>query len=187
MPLASTAVALFPVRLRYSPVMPMVTLSPVARTDAAELARVNRDSRAHHAPWARPFTDRVGFDRWFGGLAEGTDIALIAREGGSGAIVGVPHLSQISRGAMQGGYLGFYGNATLAGRGLMTAAVRLTIRHAFDAADLHRVEANVQPGNVRSLALVRRVGFRREGFSPRYLRIDGAWRDHERWAVLADD
>ncbi|MGI4977716.1 MAG: GNAT family N-acetyltransferase [Janthinobacterium lividum] len=167
--------------------MPIVTMSPVARTDATELLRANRDSRAHHVPWVRPFTDQNGFERWFGGLAEGTDIALVAREERSGAVAGVTHLSQISRGVQQGAYLGFYGNAAFAGRGLMTEAVRLTVRHAFDAAGLHRIEANVQPCNVRSLALLRRVGFRQEGFSPRYLRIDGAWRDHERWAVVADD
>ncbi len=167
--------------------MSIVTLSPAARTDAAELIRANGDSRAHHAPWAHPFTDQEGFDRWFGSLIEGTDSALVAREEQSGAVVGVTHLSQVSRGALESCYLGFHGSAALARRGLMTEAVRLAVRHAFDAAGLHRVEANVQPGNVRSLALVRRVGFRREGFSPRYLRIDGVWRDHERWAVLADD
>ena len=167
--------------------MSVVTLSPAVPTDASDLIQGNRDSRAHHAPWVRPFTDQEGFDKWFGCLVEGTDIVLVAREKQSGSIVGVTHLSQISRGALESAYLGFYGNAELAGRGLMTEAVRLAVRHAFEAAGLHRVEANVQPGNARSLALIRRVGFRREGFSPRYLRIEGAWRDHERWAVLADD
>ena len=167
--------------------MSIITLSPAARTDAAELVQANQDSSTHHVPWARPFTDQSGFDRWFGNLVEGTDIAFVAREEQSGGIVGVTHLSQISRGAMESCYLGFHGNAAFAGRWLMTEAVRLAVYHAFEKLSLHRVEANVQPGNVRSLALLHRVGFRREGFSPRYLRIDGAWRDHERWAVLADD
>jgi len=74
-----------------------------------------------------------------------------------------------------------------AGRGLMTEAVRQTLAHAFTEIGLHRVEANIQPENLRSIALVRRLGFRLEGFSPRYLRIGGQWRDHERWALLCDD
>jgi len=49
------------------------------------------------------------------------------------------------------------------------------------------VEANIQPGNAPSRALVQRLGFRLEGLSPRYLYVSGDWRDHERWAVLSDD
>lgn len=61
------------------------------------------------------------------------------------------------------------------------AFVRLVALH------LHRLEANIQPENEASIALVRAAGFRREGFSPRYLRIDGAWRDHERWALTQEE
>jgi ribosomal-protein-alanine N-acetyltransferase len=76
--------------------------------------------------------------------------------------------------------------AEMRGRGLMTEAVQLATAHAF-ALGLHRVEANIQPGNLRSIALVERLGFRLEGFSPRYLRMGGEWRDHKRWALLADE
>ena len=58
---------------------------------------------------------------------------------------------------------------------------------AFDSLRLHRLEANIQPSNAASIALAKGAGFRLEGFSPRYLKIDGQWRDHERWAIVAED
>ena len=68
----------------------------------------------------------------------------------------------------------------------MTEALALVLRHAFHALGLHRIEANIQPGNHRSIALVRRLGFAREGYSPRYLKIGGRWKDHERWAITRE-
>ena len=161
-------------------------LKPAARADAAELVAGNLASQQHHAPWAQPFTDTEGFDRWFAGLATGANIGLVARDGASGGLVGVVNLSGIVLGRFRSAYLGYYGMAD-AGRGLMTQAVRQAVQHGFGTVGLHRLEANIQPGNARSLALVRRLGFRCEGFSPRYLHIGGVWRDHERWALLADD
>ncbi len=111
----------------------------------------------------------------------------MARDPASGGIVGVTNLSQIVLKGFQNAYLSYYGMAGFAGRGFMTEAVRLTVGHAFGEIGLHRLEANIQPGNLPSIALAKRAGFRKEGFSPRYLRIDGVWRDHERWALLADD
>jgi ribosomal-protein-alanine N-acetyltransferase len=165
--------------------MSKVVIAPARRADAPELIQANLESRALHHPWAVPFTDMDGFDRWWGRLE--TDVGLVARDGTSGAVVGVITISQIVRGLFQSAYLGFYSRAGFVGRGLMTEAVRLATRHAFDDLGLHRLEANIQPDNLRSIALVRRLGFRKEGFSPRYLRIAGAWRDHERWALLADE
>jgi ribosomal-protein-alanine N-acetyltransferase len=69
----------------------------------------------------------------------------------------------------------------------MSEGLRLALRRAFGQLGLHRVEANIQPGNTALRALVRRLGFRREGFSRRYLKIAGRWRDHERWALLRED
>ena len=74
-----------------------------------------------------------------------------------------------------------------ANQGYMREGIELVLREAFLNLRLHRIEANIQPGNHASIALARGAGFSREGFSPRYLKIGGRWRDHERWAILADD
>ena len=168
--------------------MPRVRLTRAVHADAEELIRGHLESREHHHPWAAPFTDRAGFDAWFGRMLTGPHLALVAREAGSGQVVGVVNLSQIVfTPSARHAYLAYHGMVAMAGRGLMTEAVGLAVGHAFGPIGLHRLEANIQPGNTRSLALVKRLGFRLEGFSPRYLRIDGEWRDHERWALLADE
>jgi len=167
--------------------MPDVSIRPVAATDGEALVAANRASAALHHPWSHPFTDKVGFDRYLATLDGETNVGMVAVEIANNALTGVFTLSQIVRGPLQSAYLGFYGLQGQAGRGLMTRALRLVVGHAFSDLGLHRIEANVQPGNMRSLALLARAGFRKEGFSPRYLFLDGEWRDHERWAILADD
>lgn len=104
-----------------------------------------------------------------------------------GALVGGINLTAIVRGMFQSGCLGCYIGASYAGRGYMTEALQLMLRTAFRTLRLHRVEASIQPGNRASIALVERAGFRREGYSRRYLKIAGRWRDHERWALLAEE
>lgn len=167
--------------------MTTIAIARARRSDAAELIRANIESRSHHAPWVAPFTSQDGFDAWFSTLLTGANVSLIAREQHSGGIVGVMNVSQIFLKGFQSAYLGYYGMVAFAGRGLMTEALRLTTRFAFSEIGLHRLEANIQPENLRSIALVQRVGFKKEGFSPRYLQVNGTWRDHERWALLADE
>jgi ribosomal-protein-alanine N-acetyltransferase len=104
-----------------------------------------------------------------------------------GQICGVINLSEIVRGSFQSAYLGYYALAPHAGKGYMSAGLELVVRRAFDELDLHRLEANIQPKNKRSIELVKRAGFRLEGVSARYLRIAGRWRDHERWAITIED
>ena len=103
------------------------------------------------------------------------------------AIMGFFNLSQIVRRRLQSAYLGYAVGQPFAGQGYMREGIELVLRHAFTTLQLHRIEANIQPGNANSLALARGAGFRREGFSPRYLKIGGRWRDHERWAILVDE
>jgi ribosomal-protein-alanine N-acetyltransferase len=145
-----------------------------------------RASRDLHRPWANPPTTVVAFDAWLRrGRDERYESMLVCRIE-DGAIVGYFNLSEIVRGSFQSAYLGYGGVAAYTGLGYMTEGLQLVLRRAFVELRLHRVEANIQPGNSASLALVRRCGFVREGFSERYLKVGGRWRDHERWAIRAE-
>jgi len=162
-----------------------VTIRPATRADAKPLLAAHAASRALLHPWVEPFSDMPGFKSWLAQTESGRKYAFLAEV--DGKLAGVINLNEVVRGIFQSAYLGYYGLAGAMGRGIMTSAVGLVVAEAFGPLGLHRVEANIQPGNERSRALVQRLGFRLEGFSPRYLRIAGEWRDHERWARLADD
>jgi ribosomal-protein-alanine N-acetyltransferase len=96
-------------------------------------------------------------------------------------------LSEISRGAFQNAYLGYFVSEELNDRGIATAAARLAIRHAFTVQRLHRVQAAIMPRNAASIRVVEKAGMRREGLALRYLRIDGRWEDHLIYAVTAEE
>ena len=167
--------------------LPRVTIRPVQASDGAELVTANLASIDLHEPWVSPCRDHPSFLGYLARCDGERSMGFIAREREGGRIVGVVNLNEIVRGFFQSAYMGYYGMAGMNGRGLMREAVSLVVTHAFRSLGLHRVEANIQPSNQPSRALVQRLGFRQEGFSPRYLKINGEWRDHERWAVLADE
>jgi [ribosomal protein S5]-alanine N-acetyltransferase len=162
-----------------------VRLAPPRRDDQSAFLAAAGRSRELHGDWVQPPADEVAFVGYLGRAAAPNNDFSLAWHGDE--LVGVVNLSEIIRGPLQQAFMGFYAFAPQAGRGLMTQAVKLGLRRAFDDLGLHRVEANVQPHNARSLALVQRAGFHREGFSARYLFIAGAWRDHERWAAISED
>jgi [ribosomal protein S5]-alanine N-acetyltransferase len=103
------------------------------------------------------------------------------------AIVGHVNVTQIVRGLFQSAYMGYQVFAPYANQRYMTDAMPLALAVVFRTLRLHRVEANIQPGNAASIALAKRAGFKKEGYSPGYLKIAGRWRDHERWAMTVDD
>lgn len=162
-----------------------VRIAPPSRADQKAFLAAVRRSRDLHAAWVRPPADGPEFLAYLAHAHDDRSDYSLAWCGDD--LVGVLNLGEIIRGRLQQAFLGFYAFAPLAGRGLMTQALQLVVRRAFDDLGLHRLEANVQPGNARSLALVERAGFHREGFSPNYLFIAGQWRDHERWAIVAGD
>jgi [ribosomal protein S5]-alanine N-acetyltransferase len=155
--------------------------------DCDEFLALVRSSQDLHRPWVEPPSTRQRYEAYLESRQWVGDDGFFVCDSGSGSIVGVVNLNCIVRGFFHSAYLGYYVGAAFAGRGYMTEGLKLVARFAFTEMGLHRLEANIQPENVASIALVRKCGFRKEGFSPRYLRVMGEWRDHERWALLADE
>jgi ribosomal-protein-alanine N-acetyltransferase len=104
-----------------------------------------------------------------------------------GRLAGQVTVDNIVRGALRSGYLGYWIDREAAGRGMASLAVALVCDHVFSEVGLHRVEADIRPENGPSQRLVERLGFRPEGVLRRYLDIDGDWRDHLAYALLAED
>lgn len=164
-----------------------VGLRPFTAADADEFTARARESRELHAPWLFPPLTAEAYDAYAGQLIGNPCRAgFLVCDTADGSIAGFININNIVRGGFLSGALGYGAFAHAAGRGLLTEGLGLVLGHAFGPLGLHRLEANIQPGNTASRALVRRAGFRLEGFSPAMLFIDGAWRDHERWAITAE-
>lgn len=164
----------------------MVLRAPTAE-DILELVQLNLASAQHYQPWATPPATIDEATAYLVRSRERDTAYFLVCHAASGAIMGGVNLSQIFYGNFQSAYMGYYIAAPYARQGFMGDAVATVLGYAFGQGGLHRVEANIQPDNAASIGLVRRLGFQREGYSPRYLLINGAWRDHERWAILAED
>jgi [ribosomal protein S5]-alanine N-acetyltransferase len=156
--------------------------SPTA-ADRIEFLAAMRASRRLHRPWLAAVTTEEGYDALLERVDSERHEPLFVCRAQDGAIVGFFNLSEIIRGGLQSAFLGYAAVAAHAHNGYMSEGIQLVLAHAFVDLGLHRIEANIQPGNHRSIALVRGAGFVREGFSERYLLIEGRWRDHERWAI----
>jgi [ribosomal protein S5]-alanine N-acetyltransferase len=155
--------------------------------DEAEYLALNRRSTAFHRGLASPPTRPQQFAAFLERCSNPANACFFICRRTDAAILGSINLSQIFRGGFQSAYLGYHIGADFAQQGYMTEAIALMLRYAFADLRLHRIEANIQPGNVASIALVKRAGFLKEGSSRRYLKMGGRWRDHERWAILAED
>lgn len=155
--------------------------------DCQEFLVLNRASARFHRGWAYPPKDRKQFAGYLARCQRDDFRGLLVCLKSDGRIIGSINLSQIFRAGFQSAYMGYYVGADYARQGYMTEAVGLALDYAFRALKLHRVEANIQPHNQASIALVKRLGFTLEGYSRRYLKIGGRWRDHERWAILVED
>ena len=156
-------------------------------TDEAEfLAAVDR-SRRLHQPWVRPPNTPDAYRDYLAKHQEPHGITFFIWLEASRGLVGVVNVGEIVHGSFRSAYLGYYAFVPFAGRGLMKEGLGQVVAHAFQVTKLHRLEANIQPANHVVESADKETGFRREGLSPRYLKINGRWRDHERWAILSED
>ena len=163
-----------------------VRVEQAALRHEEEFIAAARRSVALHAPWVIAPADGNAFRGYIGrhDAAQNLGYLLFSERND---LVGVVNVSEIVRGSFLSAYLGYYAFVPHDGRGYITAGVAAVVSLCFETLGLHRLEANIQPSNAASIALAKRAGFRLEGFSPRYLKIDGQWRDHERWAILAEE
>lgn len=152
-----------------------------------EFLRLVVASEQLHAPWVSPPSTAAEYTAYLRRCREDSFEGRFVCDRSSGDLAGVINLSEIVRGCFQSAYLGFYAFAPSARRGYLRAGLTEALAFAFGELALHRVEANVQPDNFPSRSLIQSVGFSKEGYSPKYLKIDGSWKDHERWAMLAED
>lgn len=143
-------------------------------------------SQVLHSPWVIAPLSTEEFQNYMQRSLQPNNKSFLALDA-SNHIVGVFNLSEIVRGAFQNAYLGFYASIDYHGRGLMSAAMKLVLEYAFVELKLHRIEANIQPGNLKSIHLVKKNRFREEGYSPRYLKINDVWCDHLRFAMTYED
>jgi len=114
-----------------------------------------------------------------------SDYGFVIHEYDTTAVAGYIEITNIVRGPFQSAYLGYYMFKGYERQGFMNWAMNVVIQKAWKELKLHRLEANIQPGNAASITLVKALGFSKEGYSPAYLKLGGRWCDHERWAIHA--
>lgn len=165
---------------------PSAYLRHVRDTDRAEFIELMRASKDLHAPWITPPTNFASFNQYMMRTRTDDHEGFVIARYLDDQIVGVINLNNVVRGSFLSASLGYYVGAPYVGQGYMAEGLELVKHYAFKTMNLHRLEANIQPTNTRSIALVQRTGFVLEGLSKDFLFIDGQWRDHQRWSCMDD-
>ena len=145
-----------------------------------------RDSIGLHHPWVTAPKDHPAWVRYMKRLERVNETGFLVKRIHDRVICGAINLNVITYEALCSAYVSYYGVVGQAESGYMKEGLLQVIEYAFDELGLHRLEANIQPGNLASIGLARSTGFQYEGYSPRFLKINGEWCDHERWVVLSD-
>jgi [ribosomal protein S5]-alanine N-acetyltransferase len=172
-----------------------VTLRPPRLRDHSEWARLRGSSRGFLEPWEPSWAwDELERPAWRQRLAryrrdyaQGTGMTYFVVENEGGRITGGISMGNIRRGVSQSAQIGYWMGEQHAGKGYMGAAIAMLLDHAFVAMRLNRIEAACIPRNERSIRVLEKAGFRREGLLRSYLRINGTWQDHFLYAITADE
>lgn len=184
----------WPVRLAaVTPRGEQVVLRPLTARDETAFVAVRRDNLEWLSPWDATNPGPGSGVRTFAAMlrsfdeeaAEARQLPLVIEV--DGRLVGQVNLSNITLGSFRSCSAGYWIARDSAGRGIMPTALAATADHAFTTMGLHRIEVNIRPENTASLAVVRKLALRHEGLRKRLLHIDGAWRDHESFAVTVEE
>lgn len=166
---------------------PTIHIFAPSRDLGTDFLAMTKTSKDYHRPWVFPAIDMRRFKLYLERVSNGRIYGYFVGRNEDDRLVGAVNINDVIMGGFRSGSLGYYVDMELAGQGYMTEALALVLDQAFTTLDLNRLEANVQPANAASIALVRKLGFRQEGYSPKFLQIDGIWRDHERWAIIGEE
>ncbi|KTD82157.1 GNAT family N-acetyltransferase [Legionella waltersii] len=164
----------------------MIELREPSAQDETLFISTMQNSRDFHYPFITAPCSSEEFQIYLSKSTKDSEQYYIAWDNRQ-QIIGVFNISGIIRGVFKSAYLGYYASLDHAGKGLMSQALKLVLREVFTSLDLHRIEANIQPNNTASIHLASNNGFLKEGFSPRYLKINGIWQDHFRYALTLED
>lgn len=164
-----------------------VYLSQPSIEDTSEFLANVKESQDLHSPWVQAPSDECKYGDYIKRIQNANQKGFFIRLNTTDNLVGVINISEIVMGCFQSAYLGFYAFSGHAGKGFMSEGLGLVIGHAFNDLGLHRLEANIQRNNIKSISLIRRHRFRHEGVSLRYLKINNEWRDHERFAITIEE
>lgn len=171
-----------------------IVLRPLSRRDAPAWREARQRSADWLAPWEatvppggarRPASFAVLAKRLSRAAQQGTTLPFVIEV--DGHFAGQITVSNIVRGSAMFGSVGYWIDVAYAGRGAVPTALALVIDHCFGPVGLHRVEIAIRPENSNSLRVVEKLDICEVGYAPRYLHINGDWRDHRIFAVTAEE
>lgn len=169
-----------------------VVIRPIRLRDARQLERELIENRSWLRKWEAsspngtgPSDVRAGIRSLQNSARAGVGMPFVVEV--DGELSGQLNVSQVTYGSLSSATIGYWVSQRVAGRGVMPTAVALATDHCFRVAGLHRMEICIRPENLPSLRVVQKLGFRYEGLRRRYIHIDGDWRDHFCFALVAEE